>query len=178
MAGVTTPDWPTPEQIRTHRLTLEPLAVEHADDMVDVLAAQEMYAFTGGTPPTRDELVRRYQGQATGRSPDGTQGWLNWVLRLHNSGALAGTVQATVERRDTEVVAAIAWVVAQREQGRGYAGEAATAMAAWLRAHGVTTLTASIHPDHLASHAVARRVGLAPTGEVDDNDGEELWRAT
>lgn len=175
MARVATPDWPAAERIRTDRLTLEPLAVAHADAMVSVLAEPDMYAFTGGTPPTRDDLERRYRKQSAGRSPDGTQGWLNWVLRITASGALAGTVQATVDRHDDDVVAAIAWVVARREQGRGYAGEAATAMASWLRAHGVTTLTASIHPDHLASHAVARRVGLSATDEVDD-DGEVLWR--
>ncbi len=59
-------------------------------------------------------------------------------------------------------------------QGRGYASESAQALVGWLREHGVVTFTATIHPDHAASAAVARRAGLAPTAER--ADGETVWR--
>ena len=42
-----------------------------------------------------------------------------------------------------------------------------------LRERGVTRFAANIHPDHAASAAVARRLGLAPTGER--RGGEVRW---
>ena len=59
-------------------------------------------------------------------------------------------------------------------QGRGYAAEAARALVAWLDSRGVATVRAHIHPGHAASAAVARRAGLAPTGQF--GDGEQLWQ--
>lgn len=64
-------------------------------------------------------------------------------------------------------------MIGTRHQGRGYATEAATAMVAWLRADGVGCVMADVHPEHHASNAVARRLGLAPTGEI--VDGELRW---
>lgn len=58
-------------------------------------------------------------------------------------------------------------------QGQGYAVEAVRAMVAWLRQHGVRSLVAHIHPDQAASNAVARGIGLAPTGEI--VAGEIRW---
>ena len=93
-------------------------------------------------------------------------------MRLRESRAPVGAVQATVRADD----AALAWVIGTRSQGRGYAAEAATALADWLRESGVRRLTAHIHPEHAASGGVARRAGLRPTGEL-DADGEEIWES-
>lgn len=132
-----------------------------------------LYAFTGGRAPTLDELRRRYERQTAGHSPDGTQRWLNWIVRLTESGEVVGTVQATVRAREELFVADLAWVVALAHQRRGYATEAAATMAAWLRERGADALAANIHPEHHASTGVARALGLAPTGEV--VDGEVRW---
>lgn len=67
----------------------------------------------------------------------------------------------------------IAWVVGTAWQGRGYASEAAGAVAEWLRGRGVGLLQAHIHPGHDASMKVAARIGLRPTDLVED--GERLW---
>ena len=69
--------------------------------------------------------------------------------------------------------AEVAWVVARRFQGHGYAKEAARSLVASLHQAGWTVI-AHIHPGHLASQAVARAAGLAPSGEV--QDGEVRWR--
>lgn len=58
-------------------------------------------------------------------------------------------------------------------QRRGYAGEAAAAMARWLRIHGVEVLVAHVHPGHHASMGVARRVGLTPSDLI--VNGETRW---
>ena len=162
-----------PPLIETPRLDLEPLTPAHADEMVHVLAAPELYAFTGGRPPTLGELQWRYAAQAVGSSPDGSERWLNWIVRERRTGAAVGFVQATVRAREGGPVASVAWLIGPAAQHRGLAGEAATAMLAWLRSAGVSAIDAYIRPDHAASMAVARRCGLAPTDET--VDGEVRW---
>jgi RimJ/RimL family protein N-acetyltransferase len=167
--GVTTP-WPRAEALTTERLVLEPLRPDHAGELAPVLADPALHAFTGGEPATEDELRARFTQQAAGQSPDGSQGWLNWVARDHATNAPVGTVQATMT---DERSAALAWVVATDRQGEGLATEAARAARDWLRERGVTRFVAHIHPDHAASAAVARHLGLAPTDER--VDGEVRW---
>lgn len=158
------------DRIEADRLTLAPLTVEDADDMVDVLAGENLYAFIGGEPPDLDALRSRYARMVTGHSPDGRQDWLNWILRRRHDGQAVGTVQATV----TDGRAEIAWVVGTAWQGRGYASEAAGAMAEWLRGQGIGIVQAHIHPGHQASMKVAARIGLRPTDLV--KDGERMWQ--
>lgn len=164
---------PVAEPLATPRLLLEPLRTAHTAELLPVLADPALYAFTGGTPPTADELRARHARQVAGVSPDGAQGWLNWVLRLRDTGAVAGFVQATPTRDGDVLTADLAWLVGTAVQGRGLASEAAAAVVAALRGGGVTRFGAWVHPDHAASGAVARRCGLAPTGEV--RDGEVRW---
>jgi RimJ/RimL family protein N-acetyltransferase len=141
--------------------------------MVGVLAPAALYEFTGGEPPALEQLRSRYERQAVGRSSDGSQGWLNWILRERSSRSAVGYVQSTLERDGPQLVAEVAWVVTPQYQGLGYAVEAASAMLGWLRAQGVTHFRAHIRPDHHASIGVARRLGLHPTAVV--VDGETRW---
>ena len=158
------------ETLRTGRLVLSPLAVEDADEMIVVLGDESMHEFTGGAPPTLEQLHERYRFLAAGRSADGSEQWLNWIVRL--DGAAVGTVQATVIAGGA--AAEVAWEVGVPWQGRGIASEAAAAMVDWLLAHGVWSIAAHVHPQHEASAAVAARAGLAATAEV--VDGETVWR--
>jgi RimJ/RimL family protein N-acetyltransferase len=164
---------PAAEPIPTARFLLEPLAVQHAAQMVRVLAAPQLYRFTGGRPPTLSELTERYERLVAGPGRRG-EGWLNWVIRQREDQHLAGTVQATVTSEPAGLRAAIAWVVGAPWQGRGYATESAQALIRWLRGREVMTIVAAIHPDHAASAAVARRAGMTPTAER--ADGEIIWR--
>jgi RimJ/RimL family protein N-acetyltransferase len=166
--------WPTAGLLRTDRLLLEPLTVAHAQEAEPFLNDRRLHEWIGGTPPTREELERRYRRQCAGRSPDGQQGWLNWMLRSGTDGPLVGTVQATLGRpQPGRAEAELAWVIGHAFQGLGYAGEGATAMVRWLRTQGVTVFSAHVHPGHRASAAVARSVGMQPTGRM--HDGEMLW---
>ena len=158
------------EPIETGRLLLEPLRPDHAAEMVPVLADPALHVFTGGEPPSPAELGKRYGRQARGRSADGGELWLNWIVREREGGAAVGYVQATLEPESG--AAEVAWVVGTGFQGRGFAREAAGAMVAWLRERGAV-VTAYVHPGHAASQSVARSVGLEPTGIV--RDGETRW---
>lgn len=146
--------------------------------MTGVLADPALYRFTGGEPPTLVGLRRRYAAQVAGASPDGTERWLNWIVRrvLDDAGGApapaVGFVQATVV--DDGRSADIAWVIGVPWQGLGYASEAAAALVRWLLDDGVTEITAHVHPDHIASARVAARAGLVATDAFED--GERVWR--
>ena len=159
--------------IPTERLLLEPLRPEHADEMVGVLADERLHDFIGGRPLELGELRDRYRHLAAGRSADGRQVWLNWVVRGRHDGAAMGTVQATVTPAEGPR-ALVAWVIGTPWQRRGVATEAARALIEWLRDQGVRTIAAHVHPKHEASQQVARRVGLVPTDE--ECEGERVWR--
>jgi RimJ/RimL family protein N-acetyltransferase len=152
------------------RIRLDPLRVADAEEMAGVLGAPELYGFIGGEPPTLGELTEQYRRQVVGRSLDGHEEWLNWIVRLEDTAI--GYVQATVHEGSRAV---IAWVIGVPWQGRGYATEAAKELIALLRARGVTRIEAHIVPGHAASEMVAARVGLAATGQL-DSDGEQEWR--
>jgi RimJ/RimL family protein N-acetyltransferase len=162
------------EPVPARRLTLVPISAEHADEMAVVLADPDLYAFTGGSPPTGCELRARYERWIAG-SPDPAESWCNWVIQLRSPRCLAGTVQATISTGE-QPVAEVAWVVGTPWQGRGVATEASRALIAWLRRQSVTAVIAHIHPGHEASAAVAAAAGLTPTGQL--KDGEVRWGLT
>ena len=157
--------------LATERLILEPLVPELAREMMSVLAAQSLYTFTGGRPPTVQELAARYRGWTRGPSRPG-EAWLNWVVRLAGDEQAIGHLQATVVDGGRE--ADIAWLIGTPWQGQGFASEAAGALVEWLEANGVTTVTAHVHPGHAASARVAANAGLARTTDVEN--GEIVWR--
>lgn len=161
------------EVIRTCRLTLLPLAVEHADDMAAVLSDPDLYTFIGGAPTAAQVLRSRYERLVAGSS-DLAVSWCNWVVRLRDEACLTGTVQATVTIDGHGGVAEIAWMLGTPWQGRGIAAEAVRGLVAWLDEQPVRTVIAHIHPDHLASAAVASAAGLAPTGRR--HEGEIRWQ--
>ena len=95
-AGRLTAAWPRAEALTTRRLVLEPLRPDHAHELAPVLDDRALHAFIGGEPATETELSARFVRQAEGQSPDGIQGWLNWVARDRATSAPVGTVQATI----------------------------------------------------------------------------------
>lgn len=165
--------WPRASTIETPRLSLEPLRVEHAEEIVLLFDDERLYEFIGGRPRTLEELRDAYTRQVVGQSPDGAQGWLNWIVRDRATGSVVGTVQATLHCSDGSMAADIAWVIGSRHQRRGYAKEAADGMLSWLRAQKVRRFGAHIRPDHAASIAIARHLGLKATRRLTGD--EVLW---
>jgi RimJ/RimL family protein N-acetyltransferase len=141
--------------------------------MVFVLGDKALYGYTGGAPPSLEELRSRYARQVAGRSPDHGRGWLNWIVRERGRRTAVGLVQATVSHEVHGMVAEIAWLIGVSHQGRGYATEAAEAMVAWLGHNDVNDVSAHINERHAASIAVAQRLGLTATGTI--IDGETRW---
>jgi RimJ/RimL family protein N-acetyltransferase len=167
-------DWAEAQPLLSERLALEPLRVEHADEMAPLLDDPALHTFIGGKPASLQELRTRYAQQVVGRPPDGSQRWLNWIVRRRDDGQAVGFVQATISEQTGDLTADVAWVVAVSQQRSGYAREAAQLMTDWLRQQHVHLVVAHVHPQHHASNAVARWIGLTPTDT--QVDGEVRWQ--
>ena len=169
------PNLPPDDQLSftTERLRLDPLTADDATDLFPVLDDPSLGRFTGERPPDGVGSLRaRFEGWERRRSPDGTELWLNWTIRLREGDRAVGLWQATIADDET----AIAWTIGSAYQRRGFAIEAGRALLPWLRTTiGDATIVAWIHPAHLASQAVARRIGMRPTNRV--RDGEIAWEA-
>jgi [ribosomal protein S5]-alanine N-acetyltransferase len=141
--------------IRAPRLMLEPQVAAHADAMFGVLGDPAIYAFENTPPPSVAWLRERFACLETRWSGDGTQQWLNWVIRLA-PGDLAGYVQATVHGDGT---AAIAYVLGSAWWGRGLAHEAVAAMIAELSGrYRVRQLTAIFKSENRRSRRLLERL--------------------
>lgn len=105
-------------------LTLEPQLAAHAGEMFTVLSDLAIYEFENQPPPSEDWLRERYTRLESRSSVDGSEQWLNWVVRLF-SGELAGFVQATVQ---PNADAHVAYAFGSRFWGRGIGRTAVRAM--------------------------------------------------
>jgi RimJ/RimL family protein N-acetyltransferase len=99
--------------------------------MQTVLAEPALYRFTGGSPPSLEQLEERYRAQIAGPgSPDVS--WHNSIVRLRPERAAVGFVQATVAADTADV----AWLIGVPWQRRGVAREAASLFCDWLSTQG------------------------------------------
>ncbi|MDQ3767640.1 MAG: GNAT family N-acetyltransferase [Actinomycetota bacterium] len=160
--------------LETARLELVPLQPDHADELVSVLDDVRLYHFTGGEAAGPEELRQRYVRWSSRISPDGTERWLNWVIRRRDDSRALGTVQATVVTDAGRLLADVGWIVGVEHQSQGFASEAAEALVGWLLGCGVQEIVAHVHPAHAASGRVASKIGMKPTGEW--LLGERRWR--
>lgn len=107
-------------------LRLEPQVAAHAAPMYTLLCDPAIYEFENAPPASEAALRRRFAALESRRSGDGTEQWLNWVVRLPG-GELAGYVQATVE------ATARAWVACELGSRWWRQGIATRALQAVLR---------------------------------------------
>ena len=157
-------------------ITLEPQRESHAGEMFAVLGDPAIYEYENEPPRSLEWLRERYRKLESRRSPDGTQQWLNWVIRVPPS-QLIGYVQATVY---PDGRGAIAYELGSAWWGRGLARQAVEAMIGELAArHGVRELTAVFKRDNHRSRRLLERLGFSPAppqrhADLQVEDGEVL----
>jgi [ribosomal protein S5]-alanine N-acetyltransferase len=148
--------------VETPRLVLEPQTAAHADEMYAVLADPAIYEFENEAPASAEALRERYRKLEQRRSPDGTQLWLNWVVRLRGEGQAIGYVQATVL---ADAQALIAYEFGSAWWGRGLAHEATAAVIEELRRqYGVRAVGAVFKKPNRRSRGLLARLGLRAAG--------------
>jgi len=134
--------------LTTPQFTLEPQTTAHAQALFAVLKDPALYRYEGEPPPSLTWLTDRLQRLESRQSADGSQQWLNWVIRLPDQ-SIAGFVQATV-RADSS--AYIAYVLGSAFWGRGLARRAVAAMLQELcDAYAVRTFWAVLKTDNTRS---------------------------
>lgn len=147
------------------RCILEPQVAEHAHDMFVVLSDPAIYEFEGEPPASEAALAQRLALLERRCSADGTQRWLNWVVRVPGN-QLAGYVQATVLANG---VSLIAYELASRFWRQGIGSSAVTAMLGELQtAYGVHTFVAVLKARNCRSLALLRSLGFQPASEQEE----------
>jgi RimJ/RimL family protein N-acetyltransferase len=150
------------------------LTADDAEEMAIVLQDPGLYEYIGGHPPTLPELKERFRVWERRRSLDGSEEWLNWIVRLAESGEAVGYVQATIAKGE----AVIAYVTGPSWQKEGLTKDAVeTLVEALFCDLEVSTIRAHISPGNVASQHIAKAAGLRPTSE-NDSDGEQIWSET
>ena len=140
-------------------VTLEPQVAAHAVELYPLLSDPELYVYMDDKPPVSEDLLReRFTKLETRLSGDGTEHWLNWVVR-NADGVAAGYVQSSVyPNRSAE----IAYVVGRQFWRRGYGRVACEAMIGELVAsYGVERFTATLDPQNAASLALLKSLGFS-----------------
>lgn len=152
-------------------LVLEPLVAGHADAMFAVLSDPVLYRYLDHPPPPTVEHLRAvYAGVEKRLSPDGSQIWLNWVVRRPGEAPL-GYVQATVVPNHT---AWVGYVFSVQHWGRGHATQAGRAMLEHLAAEcGVRCFLASVEAENLQSIRLLERLGFR-AAQGNELEGHEL----
>ena len=145
------------------RITLLPINPEYADEMFRVLSAPEIYEFIPESPPASVQTLRdRYHLLSSARSPDGSEVWLNWVIRNIMTHGLIGYVQATVFPIDLR--ADIAYVLHPSEWGHGLGREACQLMILELqKTFSIKLLRATIDSKNMRSIRLMKRLGFKQT---------------
>jgi RimJ/RimL family protein N-acetyltransferase len=126
--------------------------------MFEVLSDPQIYSYIEDEPPPSvASLAERYAAAAPRCSPDGQQGWFEWVVLRGPQGL--GYVQATVypERHET----GLAYVFASQFWGQGYAHEACQAVIKHLRgALGPHRMLIDVDTRNRPSQRLAERLGF------------------
>lgn len=92
--------------------------------MFAVLGDPAIYEYENAPPASLEWLRERFTKLESRRSRDGSEQWLNWVLRQHGGG-LIGYVQATLR---ADASALVAYELSSAYWGRGLGREAVAAM--------------------------------------------------
>jgi [ribosomal protein S5]-alanine N-acetyltransferase len=155
------------------RIALEPQVAAHAAEMFAVLQDPRIYEYENEPPQSEEWLRERYTKLETRQSRDGSEHWLNWVVRLA-SGEAIGYVQATVEPGGR---AFVAYVLSSAWWGQGLAQEAVRAMMQQLRdTYGASHFVAVFKKRNERSRRLLYRLGFVPAalpGIEEDEDAME-----
>ncbi len=128
-----------------------------------VLSDPAIYEFENAPPESQRWLEERFAKLESRHSADGTEQWLNWVIRLPSDG-VAGYVQATVTK---EFVAYIAYELASKFWRQRIGTTAVGAMLAELEArYRVNTFVAILKVRNFRSRAFLRHLGFTTTPPI------------
>jgi hypothetical protein len=148
------------QQATPDRLRYELIQEHHAAELQRALCDPRVYEFISGPCPTPSELKLSFARKATGaptHRPD--ECWLDYAVRLRDTGKAIGRLEATLIGRRAEV----AYLFGTDFWGCGYATDGL----AWLHellagSFGVVEFWATVAPGNLRSRRLLERAGYEP----------------
>jgi RimJ/RimL family protein N-acetyltransferase len=154
-------DLPT-EVVRTDRLVLRPYRPEDAEAVFTASQDPETLRWLPLLPQpyTRADAVAWVAAIAPAERADG----VGLPVAIDADGQLVGS--AGVHLRGGRLGPEIGWWIAPQARRRGYAAEAAHALADWALGLGAVRVHAFVDVGNTASQAVARRAGFVREGVV------------
>jgi RimJ/RimL family protein N-acetyltransferase len=163
-------DKTTMPMLQTERLDCEPITAEHAAALFDALQNPSLYTYIPQEAPVDVKaLTTRFRRLADEpHSADGSELWLNWVIRVRDTGSYAGTLEASVM---SDAAAYIAYFVFEAHQRKGYAKEGVAALLEHLfDTHSVDVAVAEIDTRNAASIALVNSLGFECVARTVDAD--------
>lgn len=126
--------------------------------MFDVLRDPETYTYISRSAPKSVADVEEHFARLTQETaPDRADQWLNWIVWLRDSETPVGMVEATVY---PDNVVFIGYVFDPRHHRRGYGYESTAEILRYLRGCGAKSFTGTIDIRHIASRALAIKLGF------------------
>ncbi len=147
-----------PEPLQTQRLVLRPFVDDDAEALFAIFREPEVGRWVGGAHATIEQSRDLI---AINRDQEERNGFGMWAVE--REGELIGEAGLQLlERRGPDVE--VGWVIAKPHWGNGYASESGRAWLdlAWRR--GVERVVATVLPENLVSHRVARKIGMKREG--------------
>ena len=143
----------------TSRLRIEPLSLNHASVIFPAQLDPLIYRFIPDEPLSLEELTRRYSFLESGKSPDGTEHWLNWIAFDRDNPTVIGTFQATVP---ADAPTSIAYTVFPPFWGQGYATEIGLCMISHIfNTYSPSSVIAEIDTRNTTSIRLVERWGFS-----------------
>ncbi|EEF26001.1 N-acetyltransferase, putative [Ricinus communis] len=148
--------------LTTTRLQLQPFDDHHYDGLRALNTNPEVMRHITGRPETAEETTALI---ARVKSAWATLGYAWWALIDSESGRLIGSGCIQNIERNPANPLEIGWRLAPDAQGKGYATEAAQAMANFaFDTLKTKELVAVCHPDNTGSEKVMQRLGMTYRG--------------
>jgi len=154
--------------LETERLILRPHRVEDFEDMAAMWADPAVVQFISGVPSSATDSwsrLLRYIGHWQALD------YGFWAVTDKETGVFLGEVGFADFKREIEPSLGehpeCGWVLAAPAHGRGLATEAVGRIHQWAdEVKGWEKTVCIFHPDHTASHNVARKIGYEVSGEA------------
>lgn len=158
----------------TERLTAVPITRDHAGELAQMLAEPEVHRFLNGEPETEPQLRARFERLEDGWSPDRSQRWWRWIVRVRD-GEAVGFAEATIETDRFYV----AYVVGRAHHRSGYGREMTEAVIDLVfDRFPATHCVIEMDIRNTASVALAESLGArrVDTVALDDGNREHVYR--
>jgi RimJ/RimL family protein N-acetyltransferase len=159
-------------RLETERLTLREYRPEDFEAFAAIMADPEVARYLpGGKPMSRMETWR-FVAACIGVWT--LRGYGAWAVERKSDGAMMGRIGLIHPEGWPGLE--VGWTLGRPYWGRGYATEAAEASLRYaFLTQPVEEIISTIHPENLASQAVARKIGESKVRRTDIQIGEHLY---